>query len=462
MHKLTVERTQHPIGQGGFHSVHLHTDGERFSVIFDCGGGTAGHRDQLVKDMVSSAVVEYDWLVISHLDADHINGLRQLEKYGITFSNVFLPHVDLPQSMFLMLLKALATEGRVSGESLDTLLIAAQLHAGVFGRARIVVSGDQEGGEPPDEEGVVQDDANVDRPASALLESATRKSLDRQRAASRFPDGTSVYLQDADWKFRFYSREWAFPDPIKKVWDLPVLTTLRQAMSQLFVSGTNTEKNFTAAIKAALHETVTALVANKILSGFSPKHARISRRITVNSLLKLLYKTLPDLHDYNGASLCMYSGPANVPSKCARQYYVRQHNLATVDQARAGLTRTVGWMGMGDANLKDDKELEAFAHHFRTQLPLVSTLMLPHHGSRHNYGKNLTQLHGLLSALPVSPVPVLVVASDPNHEKYSHPHEDVQHACKRFGLLHNVNLRWESVFEESISSLELPILLLIR
>lgn len=56
---LLVKRIQHAIGQGGFHS-------------FDCGGGTAKQRASVIGPVVKEG--NHDWLVVSHLDADHVNG----------------------------------------------------------------------------------------------------------------------------------------------------------------------------------------------------------------------------------------------------------------------------------------------------------------------------------------------------------------------------------------------------
>ena len=140
---LLVKRTQHAIGQGGFHSSYLYTGDKCFSLIFDCGGSTEKHRATVIGPVVEEG--RHDWLVVSHLDADHINGVSQLESAGVTFSNVFLPHVDLSHQLFLMLLKsaASATIAGLEGR-LNALLIVVKLYAGAYGRARVVVPGDRQ------------------------------------------------------------------------------------------------------------------------------------------------------------------------------------------------------------------------------------------------------------------------------------------------------------------------------
>lgn len=454
MKRLVVERTQHAIGQGGFHSSHFFAQGESFGFVFDCGGGTSEHREKLVKDMTSAPRLELDWLVISHLDEDHINGIRELEDNNVTFSNVFLPHVNLQQSMLLMLSKMIATTaGAVTDAQLGAILIAVKLYAGAYGRPRIVVRGDvAEDVRLPGLDGLRDLTPAGARPPSELLEgTAIKASLATRGLGIQFPDTRSIHVKDADWQFRFYSREWEFAGPIAAIWDLPVLLPLRNAINQLALLGTANGNGFTDNILVELAAPVTRSVANGALKAFGAGAAP-TKPTSVNGLLKLLYKTVPGLHDYNGSSLCMYSGPANNSATMARQWFVRRTSLSRNDAASAGVTRVVGWLGTGDAHFRSADELAHFYDHYRRELRLLSTLMLPHHGSRHNYDEDRISLHGLLDALPTSPAPTLIVASNPAHKKFRHPHAEVVEVSKRYGTLHNVNLDRNSVFEESIST----------
>lgn len=145
---LLVKRTQHAIGQGGFHSSYLHAGDDRFGLVFDCGGSTDKHRASVIGPVVQQQ--EHDWLVISHLDQDHINGVAELESAGVTFSNVFLPHIDLSHQLFLMLLKSAGTSTVANQAArLNAILIVGKLYAGAYGRARIVVPGERDRGDRP-------------------------------------------------------------------------------------------------------------------------------------------------------------------------------------------------------------------------------------------------------------------------------------------------------------------------
>lgn len=280
MPNLTVERTQHSIGQGGFHSSYLYTKGSRFGVVFDCGGGTDEHRKKLVTDLVSNAPLAHDWLVISHLDEDHINGISALEKAQVRFSNVFLPHVNLPHSMFLMLLKMIdAADAAVTNDQLGAILIAGRLYAGAYGRPRIVVRGDgpNEGGLPGFDGLPDLTQGNMTAPTD-LLDKGTRGQLAAKGALKTFPDSRSIYVDDVDWQFRFYSREWVFPGPVAAIWNLPVLQPLCNAINHLALLGNGNGEMFTDAIRHALDKPVLAADANRALKAMVAGHRPLRKK----------------------------------------------------------------------------------------------------------------------------------------------------------------------------------------
>jgi hypothetical protein len=69
---LLVKHIQHTIGQGGFHSSYLYASDQCFSLVFDCGSGTAKHRSSVIGPVVKQG--NRDWLLVSHLDAGRDNG----------------------------------------------------------------------------------------------------------------------------------------------------------------------------------------------------------------------------------------------------------------------------------------------------------------------------------------------------------------------------------------------------
>lgn len=454
---LLVKRTQHAIGQGGFHSSYIYADDQCFSLVFDCGGSTAKHRADVIGPVAKHG--NHDWLVVSHLDADHINGIAQLEDKGVKFSNVFLPHVDLSHQFFLMLLKSAGSPTVGSyRDSLDAIRTVGRLYAGAFGRVRIVVPGDRDRGDRPQQDtfpnpngpestrlpdlapGVVQPSTLLDRDVQVSLGASGPRT---------FKDTQSINIAGKNWEFRFYSDEWAFPTVVTALWALPVLQPLRHAIQHLSLLGTNGGVGFTTGIVEKLKALVSPADANAALVAIGHTGLGVTRKISVNSLLKKLYQALPALHDYNSASLCLYSGP--IPGSYPHHWHhMHSMRLPSEEYVRIYRGNHVGWLGMGDAHLKDVAAFYRFRKHYQNHLVLVTTLVLPHHGSRHNYDAERIQLHRLLAPVASSGQPVLVAASDPGHKKFGHPHQEVKSIAKMYGNFHNVNLKADSAFGEIV------------
>lgn len=91
----------HAVGQGCFYSVEIFCAPESvpLRMVYDCGSETAG--DGLKREISSFHRLVHDakldMLVLSHLDADHVNGLSLLLDNGFTAKNVFLPYLTPAQ-----------------------------------------------------------------------------------------------------------------------------------------------------------------------------------------------------------------------------------------------------------------------------------------------------------------------------------------------------------------------------
>ncbi|GBH18443.1 hypothetical protein [Pseudomonas syringae] len=134
-----VDRSQYPIGQGGFHSTVVHTSANRrLSMVVDCGGADAEHRGVLI-----SAFAErhspHDILAISHFDDDHINGIEELHGAGVRFNSVFLPHVEVKDYLLWMTLR-FSVEDRNSYELSRLVQLGGRLYGGDFGPVVLVGS----------------------------------------------------------------------------------------------------------------------------------------------------------------------------------------------------------------------------------------------------------------------------------------------------------------------------------
>jgi len=135
----------------------------------------------------------------------------------------------------------------------------------------------------------------------------------------------------------------------------------------------------------------------------------------------------------NVTSLCLYSGtplpdPGLTSAKFGR-FGFSEH-----------LAFDLGWLGTGDADLKKAARLDAFIKHYKQQVPLVRSLLLPHHGAAANFHPDLIK--------DVGPMIVVAAAKSAN---YRHPSTEAIHGVAKFGLpLWNVTDEEASEVWESI------------
>jgi len=88
------ERSQLPVGHGGFHLGTLDINGRFFRYFFDCGGGAVGKK--LIEAEFEQN--EFDFGVVSHFDSDHFSQLRKAK-----VKRVFIPYLEELDLFFLTL-----------------------------------------------------------------------------------------------------------------------------------------------------------------------------------------------------------------------------------------------------------------------------------------------------------------------------------------------------------------------
>lgn len=93
---MELTRVIHPIGQGGFYTeTFSNAGGEVFNVVYDCGGFDKNGGKKMQNYLQSYLPTKIDAIFISHLHADHINGLGfLLDKYKDCKPNVILPQLS--------------------------------------------------------------------------------------------------------------------------------------------------------------------------------------------------------------------------------------------------------------------------------------------------------------------------------------------------------------------------------
>ncbi|MCQ2288125.1 MAG: MBL fold metallo-hydrolase [Muribaculaceae bacterium] len=100
---MRVQRIIHPVGQGAFYSERFFDDNEDViaNVIYDC--GTMSLKSNLKHEIEDYFLnQEIDILFLSHLHADHINGVKTLKKVCKKIKNVILPFITTDDSKYLL------------------------------------------------------------------------------------------------------------------------------------------------------------------------------------------------------------------------------------------------------------------------------------------------------------------------------------------------------------------------
>lgn len=103
--EISVERYHYPIGQGIFSAQIIRGPEEKYVCVYDC-GSTNGSKNipTYVKDLDKKADGKIDLLVISHFDADHVNGVKELDKI-FKIEKIIIPYLSRQERILFLLNK---------------------------------------------------------------------------------------------------------------------------------------------------------------------------------------------------------------------------------------------------------------------------------------------------------------------------------------------------------------------
>lgn len=444
MYNFIVDRVQYPIGQGGFHhtQVYCWRAKRSFSVVYDCGGSNKTHRKEVIAAFADGKPRQHDWLVISHLDLDHINGVPQLCAANQTFDNVILPHLNKKerQKYFNWMTFVALGQGRDVDDVHEGITTAIGLYEGTFGRPVMITPGVVDG---------VREEQTPE-PEALEMPATVRAVLESAKEGTTLGDSTSFTLAEIDWQFRFYSREWDSAR-VEAIWNLSVLDDLKRIIDKISQKGSAGVTSWEAEVNALLVASVSQADCDDAL-GAVKTGVKAKGAMTLKTLIAALYK-LTELEHYNSASLCMYSGPRERGNDHIRLSFAKRvHGLPTFETSRlqpVNTTRSVGWLGTGDSHFPNQAAVMDFANHFLAELPLVSTIVVPHHGSRHNYA--VDSISPLLSLMICFSLGVRLFIAPAKRSVYGHPHEEVENALRRGDVLQVVSESALTQIRESIT-----------
>ncbi len=367
-------RTQWNVGQGGFHTGEIELEnGSRFTYVYDCGSASKDQPDPAITEYLShlGRSPTIDVVFLSHIDSDHVNGIRDLLAPGRARARyVFLP--------LLSPLERLAVAARDEFDPANQFLVdfvvdpTSALH-GLDEGVRVVEI--RAGGEPA----TSGDGEGQPLPAGEeLIADVTGPPIQPRAGARRAYEATDAtglrVLQNGT-----------------PIW-LLTLYVARAVRDRL--------DSFRAELAALLglpkHELTAYLRSDTI------------RDLLVSNiaLLREAYKIVKV--DTNQSSLVLLSGPSH--GGASERVRLGAQQLLQSTSAR--------WLLTGDAELGEADEVNALRAHFGD--PDIDVLALPHHGALKSFDQNL------LSPGRDGRSPELAFASSGlSHTSWRHPDSNV-------------------------------------
>ena len=413
---MQIRRIQYPVGQGCFHAGDISWEDDssqeprEFRYIYDC-GSTKQRALREAINIFHAEASHVDALFVSHLDSDHVNGFDRLLS-SVTVDTVFIPYVDNVVPVLDII------EADLDG-TLTTALIEASIDPQAwFGRrgvSRVVRVLGSKPDSPPDSP------INRQEIPEFSQEPAGRPSTRSERlevnSGYTLPFGGQDKIPG--WVLVLHVDP-ALPEQRGK-FNKAMRTAIGLSRGQRLTAGQLAEALRDSTKRRKLRDCY-----EEIISGGSGRN-------------------------HNRVSMSLYSGPAQHSNKHFERRILPPHHTAWLSLQyytnpflyRSNKTESVGWIGTGDAKLRIKKVRAAWEATYGPFRSLVSTLLLPHHGSRRNYHHDLLNLPNLN----------LCIASAGDPSQYGHPDSrvawDVLHQQKRF---HHVSQRAHSGIEEYIHS----------
>lgn len=375
---------QESVGHGGFHHGRLGVDSASLRWIYDCGSWRKKGKDvlerriaELAKRVSREDGRPIDLLFVSHFDADHVNGLNSLLR-NVKVDTAVIPYLGADDAF------AIFAGSLVSGSWSPSLIESVVDPAGWFSRRgvkrviRIRPGSPPEGGE---ESLAPTDPISPEEPKrirTAWVPGKRTIVVDQKRK------NVTCELIDATPGSAFHAVEFG------------------RSIDWWFIPYCHPISNLA---RSRLRKVAKTVVGKSVNSReFKNRLVQMLASAAGRSKLKQLHFK-EDLGDANAISLSLYVGPIGGKGKFLISYSDYGENL-----------RPPGWLLTGDAKLRNNERRTEWLKFYSKRAPgSVGTMMLPHHGSPHNFDREI---------LSIAPNARLFVTA--NYGDRSRPHEDVK------------------------------------
>ncbi|MEK3686754.1 MBL fold metallo-hydrolase [Paenibacillus sp. FSL R10-2736] len=349
--------TFQPVGQGLFYTGRV---GDK-NFVYDCGSNNKFQLEKCISNYgeINGAVNCIDLLIISHFHEDHVSGLKQLLDQ-VTVDTVVLPYIGDVEKVYL-----LARGGYGDTTSTFDLLFDPVRYflGGKKPKARRVIfiaPGRANG--PDDIEVVVPNDNNPSIDTNQMEEDkevkATLKQdlfydecFERDKLAV-FKHNKPLILSSI-WIFKFFNIK-VSSDALKK---------------------------FQRELKLILDFSDKTLLKRQL------KEPRV-RKIIATCYEESLNKRRGD---FNDTSLVLFHAPLKQYNKTGIMSVVRDFrllNIQRIDHRDRTINDAIGQLLLGDIKLSETNYSQ-FTRHFQYELQEILFILLPHHGSKHNWNRAL-------------------------------------------------------------------------
>jgi hypothetical protein len=434
----------HAVGQGCFYSgeIFCAPNSAPLRIVYDCGSETAGdaleREVELFQQIIHDA--KLDVLVLSHLDADHVNGLSLLLDNGLTARNVFLPYLTPAQ-------RAIAAAGAGDETDPNYFELLADPVGFLEGRGVeniIFVSGgddEQERGSeqdippfrPSDEGsnspnlGDLEDDkegkshfhrgeaSKLPTPSGQLSqanltlgepqEEEAKESSSKQKINQHFKNDRLPFRLSHCWQGKFFHRD-----------DMRLLVNaVTGAMDFTIQPSDSTSVQRYKRFLADVHGRFGTLDPGRLVMAIRDEADR--------KRLRDCYHHIRGNH--NDVSLVLWHGPIQGPALARLNSGARTR----------GWRQSAGFSGCNGGTLLTgdltctNRVVRNMERHFSTRLAGSAFLQVPHHGSVHSWNDRL---------LAVTSRAVMPVISAGISNGYRHPHPQVIDALDNT----NGGVRW--------------------
>lgn len=401
-YRCTAEMVQWAVGQGGFWTTsstyrsRTGNDERTVEVIFDCGSSTAGGLERALKEFRPTHG-KIDYLFLSHLDTDHTSGVDHLLK-NYEINTVVMPL--LTPAATLLAAARFAASDELSEEQVQLLTDPGSYLTRRGVRRTILVEQAPEDGlreaaapDPDDSPPRFPDLESVDSGARVAGDpdiivngpGGTSHSVSFPQTQI-VPHGTTIWLRGPDggvfWQLSPYIHPF---EPAR------VGRFMQSAYRLLDAAGTDA--------RTALRSLLT-----------SPQGHRD---------LKRLYRLVRS--DHNAVSMSLFSCPRGSGELAQLWLSVpsAMDSLAGVPSS----SRRFGWLHTGDSTLARDSYRRAWLDYYQHVFKQLAVLVVPHHGSRHNFHRDLISI----------PKPSVALACAASKNAYGHPTSVVARTARSHG-----------------------------